>query len=151
MTPIPPQQADYFNYFKQYGAPFLLWVLSVVFTGWWGYRLGLRSQEKAEMRSDKRAFIPLIDGLIDWANKGDGIGFIRYESEQRLHQPAMRFRMHLKGKRLLLFNEAWKTLMNTTQTEVCTRQPRDTDETAKKMQQTILSRLEAVRKIVHDT
>jgi len=111
-----------------------------------------RQRDRASaISADKRAFIPVIDPLITWAKKGEALGFIRYEAEQRLTQHAMRFRMHLKGERLIEFNKAWDVLMKTTRDEVDTRQPNDSDETHKKMQDIILSRLEAVRKIAHDT
>jgi hypothetical protein len=114
-------------------------------------RLTRKREKESAMMADKRAFVPLIDPLIRWAKKGEGIGYIRFESEKQLTAPAMRFRMHLKGERLRLFDEAWDTLMKTTRIEVADRQPGDSDETANKMKQTILSRLEAVRKIADDT
>ena len=113
-------------------------------------RLTRKRDMESGIMAEKKIFIPLIDGLIEWAKKGNMIGHIRYESEQRLFQPAMRFRLLLKDRRLILFNEAWTTLIKTTQEEVCNQQYSDSDE-AKKMQQTILSRLEAVRKVVHET
>lgn len=114
-------------------------------------RLTRKRDKESAMMTDKRAFVPLIDPLIMWAKKNEALGYIRYESEQRLLLPAMRFRMHLKGERLRLFDEAWERLIKTTRVEVDTRQPCDSDETANKMQQIILSRLEAVRKIAADS
>ena len=68
-----------------------------------------------------------------------------------MFEPAMRFRLHLKKRRLAEFNQIWEKFYNTTSAEVENRQPNDSDEEAKKMQQTLMDRLQALRKIVHES
>jgi hypothetical protein len=63
----------------------------------------------------------------------------------------MRFRLHLKGRRLDAFNEIWERFYKTTSAEVEDRQPNHSDEDARKMQQTLMDRLQALRKIVYES
>jgi hypothetical protein len=63
----------------------------------------------------------------------------------------MRFRLHLKGSKLKLFDDIWQKFYALTNDEVGERQYDDSDEKNQKMQQTLTARLEELRKIVHQS
>jgi hypothetical protein len=104
----------------------------------------------SEILAEKKNLLPLIEELIDWIPTCDGsLGSIRFEIKPRLSEPVRRFRLHLKGARLRAFNDTWEVLANTTREEVWNRQPNTTDEQYDKAKETLKTRLEALRKIVH--
>jgi hypothetical protein len=118
-------------------------VLSHWFTLWRDRRTGIKAE--------KSKFIPLIDGAILGTSKGESLRMLFYDARRNMFEPAMRFRLHLKGGRLAAFNTIWEKFYNTTRDEVDNRQPSHSDEQANKTQQTLMSRLEALRKIVHES
>jgi hypothetical protein len=107
----------------------------------------------ASIRAEKQKLIPLIDGFIDTAIncKGEGLGFVRHSAQEKLYTPAKSFRVLLNGERLRLFNDAWEKFYRTTREEVYVAQPDDTQEQKSKMEKILVSRLEALRKIVSET
>jgi hypothetical protein len=118
-------------------------VLNHWLTGWRDRRSGIKAE--------KSKFIPLIDSAILGTSKGQVLRMLFYDARRKMFEPAMRFRLHLKKRRLAEFNAIWEKFYNTTNTEVEDRQPNHSDEEARKMQQTLMDRLQALRKIVHES
>ena len=103
--------------------------------------------------AEKLQFIPLIEVFIEAASRSNGerLGFIRYDAQEKLFEPAIRFKLHLSGNQLRLFNESWEKFYRTTREEVYVAQHNDTQEQKDKMQHMLLSRLEALRKSVQES
>lgn len=111
-----------------------------------------KSRAKASgIMAEKMKLIPLIDRMfIQINNSGGLLGEIRREIHPLLQEPAMRFRLHLNGEKLRAFNDAWERLANTTWKEVENRQPNTSEAEFKKMEQTLISRLESLKKAASD-
>jgi hypothetical protein len=122
-------------------------LLSSILNHWLTGRRAIRSG----IRAEKSKFIPLIDSAILGTSKGEVLRMLFYDARRKMFEPAMRFRLHLNGRRLDAFNEIWEKFYNTTSAEVEDRQPNHSDEEANKMQQTLMDRLKALRKIVHES
>jgi hypothetical protein len=75
----------------------------------------LVNREKG-LAADKNPFIFEIDKLIETTKNCDIPHMIRPRFKN-LYEPYLRFRPHLKGKRLAGYEEAWKKLQGTTQKE----------------------------------
>jgi hypothetical protein len=107
---------------------------------------------EADIKTGKMELMPLFERLLGMArNSGGAIGTARFHAQEELPAPISRFRLHLTGSRLEQFNEAWSAVAGITREQVWNRQPNDSDEQFAKMEQILASRLEALRKVVHDT
>jgi hypothetical protein len=109
-------------------------------------------KQESDIKAGKMEIMPILERLISMArNSGGAIGTARYEAQEQLPAPVSRFELHLTGSRLRKFKKAWSDVAGITREQVWNRQPNDSDEQFAKMQQMLVSRLEALRKVVHDT
>jgi hypothetical protein len=115
------------------------------------HRLTLWRDRRSGIKNEKLKFIPLIDGFIIAANKSEMLGTIRYEAQQQLFEPARRFRIHLAGRQLILFDKVWEQFYNTTREEVHIVQPNEPKGQNERMQQILVSRLESLRKVIQQS
>jgi|ERR1035438_1933540 endogenous inhibitor of DNA gyrase (YacG/DUF329 family) len=102
---------------------------------------------------DKKTFIALIHGLIDSTKACDAPNLVRCEIRRTLYESHARFRQNLTGKRLAAYDAAWDNLKNTTADEVsgtCGVFEKNSED-LKKVQQLLISRFEALRKIIQET
>ncbi len=105
------------------------------------------------LASDKKPFILAIDTLIE-TTKNCEIPNIVKPRFRELNEAYLNFRPHLKDGRLAAYEDAWKKLQDTTWEEVVGssgRRYKKTDPELHKIQGMIISRLEALREIIHDT
>jgi hypothetical protein len=113
----------------------------------------LLNREKG-LAADKNPFIFEIDKLIE-TTKNCEIPYVIRPRFKNLYEPYLRFRPHLKGKRLAAYEEAWKRLQGTTQKEASgsslTGSYEKDSEELRQIQGLLISRLAAVREIVQDT
>jgi hypothetical protein len=117
------------------------------------HRLTVWRERRSGINSDKKNYIALIHGLIDSTKVCDAPNLVRCEIRRTLYQSHARFRQNLTGKRLITYDEAWETLKNTTNEEVsgtCGVFDKS-DPELKKVQQLLISRFEALRKIIQET
>ncbi len=128
-----------------------------------GGLIGARANDKLARRRDKDSglaadkkliFLP-IDELIDTTRNCDVPDMVRCSFRSRLYAPYSRFRLHLQGKRLIAYNEAWKKLVGTQSEEVSEKYggifDKSNSEELKNIQEMLVGRLETLRKIVRDT
>lgn len=144
---IPSQ---YYQDFEHYVVVSLLWVFGVVFSGLVGYYFGRRSQKRARLEDDKLDFIPTIDDAIAMAQIYPTPNVVRLNKLPGLRKEYLRFRNHLRGKRLKVLNKAWEKLANTTEKEMMGNSQMGSFEPddLRKTKQILVSRLEALRKAV---
>jgi len=95
----------------------------------------------------------LIHGLVDSAKVCDVPNLVRCEIRSTLYQSHARFRQNLTGKRLDSYDEAWETLKNTTDKEVSGTSGifDKNDPELKQVQNMLVGRFEALRKIIQET
>lgn len=105
--------------------------------------------KKSAIKAEKIKFIPALEELIETTKNCDGLlAEVRARIRPKLYDAAMRFRIHLKGRRLAKFNTAWETLLNTTREEAPNQQPCDNPAEIARLQSALKSRFEAVLQIV---
>jgi hypothetical protein len=125
-------------------------VLGALLTVVLSHSLTVWRERRTGIKVEKSKFIPLIDGYILGTSKGEILGMICNDARHKLFEPAMRFRLHLKGRRLAAFNEIWERFYQTKGLDVDI-QPNHSDEERKNKKQTLMSRLEALRKIASES
>jgi hypothetical protein len=140
----------------------LLETIKITLVGILGGLIGARANDKfarkrdqdAVIAKDKKDFIFQIDELIETATNCEIPHAVRARFH-RLYTPYLMFKPHLKGGRLTGYEEAWKKLQGTTMEEVQGSSPTASYDKASpelhKIQNMIMSRLEALREIVQDT
>lgn len=126
-------------------------IIGSLLTVLFAHRLTVWREGRTGIKAEKSKFIPLIDSAILGTSKGEVLRMLFYDARRNMFEPAMRFRLHLKKRRLSEFNAIWERFYNTTSDEVENRQPNHSDEEARKMQQTLMDRLQALRKIVYES
>lgn len=126
-------------------------IIGSLLTVLFAHRLTIWREGRAGIKAEKSKFIPWIDSAIFGTSKGEVLRMLFYDARRKMFEPAMRFRLHLKKRRLAEFNEIWDKFYKTTNAEVEDRQPNHSDEEARKMQQTLMERLQALRKIVYES
>jgi hypothetical protein len=114
------------------------------------HRLTLWREKRVSIKAEKLKIIPLIEGFIFTAKAGELLGEVRFNAQQQLFEPAMRFRVHLNGATLERFNEAWTIFHNTTREEVHIVQPNEPQGKNEEMKQILVSRLENLLKTVKE-
>jgi hypothetical protein len=117
-------------------------------------RLTRKRDKETGITSEKLVLMPMIDELIvTTKNCGHLLGEARAMIWPKLHISVSRFAERLKHrtKNLNSFNAAWEILRGTTREECPTQQPNTSDEVYAKQKELLISRLEALRKIVHES
>ena len=135
--------------FSHYALLILCWLASTFATGWLGYLWGLRSQKAAEKLKIKMFMLPLIEGFISRAARGE-LMQLRYDSTNGLFESGIKLKSLLKCQQRKRFIEVWERFNNTTPEEVHHPQLDETKEKYQKMKDTIMSRLESLRKVVQE-
>jgi hypothetical protein len=75
-------------------------------------------KKEADIKADKLKLIPLIEGFLKQASYYQAPVVIRNQCLGQLKEWHLRFRIHLKGRKLRAFNAAWHNLEQTTEAEM---------------------------------
>jgi hypothetical protein len=122
-------------------------LLTVLFT----HRLTVWRERRAGINADKKAYCALIHGLVDSAKACDTPNMVRCEIRRTLYETHARFRQNLTGKRLIAYDKAWDNLRNTTPEEMGGNFFDMNSPELKKVQELLIGRFEALRKIIQET
>ena len=117
-------------------------------------RLTRKRDKDSGITTERLVLMPIIDNLIlTTKNCENLLGEARFMVYPKMHESVSRFAVRLKHKPADLerFNAAWDTLRCTTREECGNQQPNIPDDVYAKQKQLLISRLEALRKVVHDT
>ncbi len=127
------------------------WILTTGVSAILGYRLGLRSQIAAKRLDVKAAMLPLIETFIA-RGKGDIHGWLelRHDCMSLLHDPAVKMKILLSGRKRKRFIEAWESFFSITTEDFHFPQYNESGEKTEKMRQLFLARLNALHQAVED-
>jgi hypothetical protein len=89
--------------------------------------------------------------LVDSAKACNSPNMVRCEIRRTLYEAHARFRQNLTGKRLIAYDKAWDNLKNTTPQEMGGNFFDLNSPKLKKVQQLLIGRFEALRKIIKET
>ena len=139
------------NWFWQW----IAWLVATAISGWIGYRWGLRSKDRSDIKDAKLKLIPVLDQAIEKAAHDPSPNIVLRESIAKLKETYLRFRIHLTGRKLRKFNEAWTRLQQTTEAEMIEGSNNgvflpETEAAFRIAAGILTSRLEAFRKSAHD-
>lgn len=115
------------------------------------HKLAASRDRRAGINADKKTYCALIHGLIDTAKACDTPNSVRCQIRQTLYQSHARFRENITGKRLVAYDKAWDNLKNTTPQEMGGNFFDLNSPELKKVQQLLIGRFEALRKIIKET
>jgi hypothetical protein len=115
------------------------------------HKLAGSRERRAGINADKKTYCALIHGLVDSAKACDTPNMVRCEIRRTLYETHARFRQNLTGKRLIAYDKAWDNLRNTTPEEMGGNFFDMNSPELKKVQQLLIGRFEALRKIIQET
>jgi len=119
-------------------------VLGALLTAILAHWLTVWRECRTGINAEKKAYCALIHGLVDSAK-------VRCEIRRTLYETHARFRQNLTGKRLIAYDKAWNNLRNTTPEEMGGNFFDMNSPELKKVQQLLIGRFEALRKIINKT
>ena len=113
-----------------------------------------RQRDKASgIEKDRKPLANAIDAMIDNVRGIDNPSMI-VNYLHRIYEPYSTFRYHVTGERLIAYNKAWDKIKGTTHEELMGsrgQMPYDKgDKELHTLQQVIISKLEALKKIAQD-
>jgi hypothetical protein len=115
------------------------------------HKLAASRDRRIGINADKKTYCALIHGLIESAKACDTPNSVRCEIRRTLYQSHARFRENIAGKRLIAYDKAWDNLRNTTPEEMGGNFFDLNSPELKKVQQLLIGRFEALRKIIKET
>lgn len=116
-------------------------------------RLTRTRDKESGIDKDRKPLVRAVEEMIDNVNGIDNPSMI-VNYLHRLYAPYSAFRYHVTGERLTAYNEAWHKIKGTTHEELMGSRGQASydkgDKELHKLQQIIISRLEALKQIAKE-
>lgn len=116
-------------------------------------RLTRKRDKESGIDKDRKPLVRAVDEMIDNVRGIDNPSMV-VNYLHRLYAPYSAFRYHVTGERLTAYNEAWHKIKGTTHEELMGSRGQASydkgDKELHKLQQIIISRLEALKQIAKE-
>jgi hypothetical protein len=136
------------NSFSHYALLVLAWILTTAVSGWFGYRLGLRSQIESKKLEVKTNMLPMVERFVIRAESRDTSQWfgLRQDSIGQLLEPTIKLKNLLIGRKRKMLISAWENFSKITREDF--HIPQYNEQGEPEMRALFLERLNALKSVV---